>query len=105
LDFDDLLLKTIEILENNPDIREIWSHRFDHILVDEFQDTNDVQYKLMKLLINEGTSIYVVGDPDQTIYTWRGANQNIIMGFEKQFPGELPFHQNHFGGGQQVDIQ
>jgi DNA helicase-2/ATP-dependent DNA helicase PcrA len=87
LDFDDLLLKTIEILENNPDIREIWSHRFDHILVDEFQDTNDVQYKLMKLLINEGTSIYVVGDPDQTIYTWRGANQNIIMGFEKQFPG------------------
>ncbi len=86
LDFDDLLLKTIEILQNNEAIRNQWSHRFDHILVDEFQDTNDIQYKLMKLLLNEGTSIYVVGDPDQTIYTWRGANQNIIMGFEKQFP-------------------
>jgi DNA helicase-2/ATP-dependent DNA helicase PcrA len=85
LDFDDLLLKTIEILEDNADVRNRWSHRFDHILVDEFQDTNDVQYKLMKLLTNPATSIYVVGDPDQTIYTWRGANQGIILGFEKTY--------------------
>jgi len=86
LDFDDLLLKTIRILSENTDIREKWSHRFDHILVDEFQDTNDVQYKLMKLLITPQTNIYVVGDPDQTIYTWRGANQNIILNFAKEFP-------------------
>ncbi|MCH4277380.1 MAG: UvrD-helicase domain-containing protein [Bacilli bacterium] len=86
LDFDDLLLKTIYILENFPAIREKWASRFDHILVDEFQDTNDVQYKLMKLLIRKDTSIYVVGDPDQTIYTWRGANQNIILNFEKEYP-------------------
>jgi DNA helicase-2/ATP-dependent DNA helicase PcrA len=86
LDFDDLLLKTIEVLEKDPAIRERWSHRYDHILVDEFQDTNDIQYRLMKLLICENTSVYVVGDPDQTIYTWRGANQKIIMDFEKEFP-------------------
>lgn len=86
LDFDDLLLKTIEILVNFPIIREKWQDRFDHILVDEFQDTNDVQYKLMKLLIRPETCIYVVGDPDQTIYTWRGANQNIILNFSKEFP-------------------
>lgn len=86
LDFDDLLLKTIQILENRSDIQDKWSHRFDHILVDEFQDTNDVQYKLMRLLLRPDTSIYVVGDPDQTIYTWRGANQTIILNFEKQYP-------------------
>ena len=87
LDFDDLLLKTIEILKQNAEVREKWQQRFDHILVDEFQDTNDIQYQLMKLLVRPETSIYVVGDPDQTIYTWRGANQGIILGFEKTFPG------------------
>jgi DNA helicase-2/ATP-dependent DNA helicase PcrA len=85
-DFDDLLLKTIEIFRKNEIIRDKWASRFDHILVDEFQDTNDVQYKLMKLLLRNDTSIYVVGDPDQTIYTWRGANQNIILNFEKEYP-------------------
>ncbi len=86
LDFDDLMLKTIEILENNEDIREKWCHRFQHILVDEFQDTNDIQYRLLKLLTTPMTSVYVVGDPDQTIYTWRGANQKIILDFEAYFP-------------------
>lgn len=86
LDFDDLLCKTIEILENNENIRDKWSHRFDHILVDEFQDTNDVQYKLLKLLTTSKTNVYVVGDPDQTIYTWRGANQQIILDFDHYFP-------------------
>lgn len=86
LDFDDLLLKTIEILENYDEVREKWQHRISNILIDEFQDTNDVQYKLVKLLTNENTSLYVVGDPDQTIYTWRGANQDIILNFTKDFP-------------------
>ncbi|MDD4154303.1 MAG: 3'-5' exonuclease [Bacilli bacterium] len=86
LDFDDLLLRTIEILENYPLVRQKWANRFTHILIDEFQDTNDVQYKLVKLLMKEGTSLYVVGDPDQTIYTWRGANQKIILDFHKDFP-------------------
>ena len=86
LDFDDLLLKTIEILENYSSIRQRWQNSISNILVDEFQDTNDVQYKLLKLLMNENTALYVVGDPDQTIYTWRGANQNIILNFTKDFP-------------------
>lgn len=87
LDFDDLLLKTIHILEEYPDIQYKWQNRISNILVDEFQDTNDVQYELIKLLMNDRTSLYVVGDPDQTIYTWRGANQNIILQFQKNFPG------------------
>ena len=86
LDFDDLLLKTIFVLEEFEDIRERWKRRFDHILVDEFQDTNDIQYHLMMLLITPDTSVYVVGDPDQTIYTWRGANQKIILDFNRTFP-------------------
>ncbi len=86
LDFDDLLLKTIIILRNFESVRHRWQNHISHILVDEFQDTNDVQYRLLKLLMNDRTSLYVVGDPDQTIYTWRGANQNIIMNFTRDFP-------------------
>jgi len=86
LDFDDLLLKAIEILETFSDVREKWQRRIDHILIDEFQDTNDVQYRLVKLLVKPSTSLYVVGDPDQTIYTWRGANQNIILDIDKAYP-------------------
>ncbi|MFA5442993.1 MAG: UvrD-helicase domain-containing protein [Bacilli bacterium] len=86
LDFDDLLLRTIEIMERFPHVRQKWSDRFLHILIDEFQDTNDVQYRLVKLFMNPDTSLYVVGDPDQTIYTWRGANQKIILDFNKDYP-------------------
>ena len=85
LDFDDLLLKTIFILENYPTTRQKWQDRIDHILVDEFQDTNDVEYKLIKLLSKPSTCHYVVGDPDQTIYTWRGANQDIILNLQKDY--------------------
>ena len=85
LDFDDLLLLTNRILENYPDIRTKWQNRIDHILIDEFQDTNDVEYKMVKFLKRPDASLYVVGDPDQTIYTWRGANQNIILELDKRF--------------------
>ena len=87
LDFDDLLLKTIQILSEFPDIRHKWQRKIQHILIDEFQDTNDVEYKLVKLLTSTDTSLYVVGDPDQTIYTWRGANQDIILNIEKDYKG------------------
>ena len=86
LDFDDLLLQTNYILENYPDIRMKWQDRIDDILIDEFQDTNDIEYKLVKYLKKPSTCLYVVGDPDQTIYTWRGANQNIILDLEKHYP-------------------
>ena len=85
LDFDDLLLQANYILENFPDVRIKWQERIDHILVDEFQDTNDVEYKLLKLLSKPLACHYVVGDPDQTIYTWRGANQDIILNLQKDF--------------------
>ncbi len=85
LDFDDLLLKPIIILENFPEVRKRWCEKIQYILIDEFQDTNDVQFKLVKLLSHPNSSIYVVGDPDQTIYTWRGANQKIILDFEHTY--------------------
>lgn len=85
LDFDDLLLKTNQILSSFPAVRSKWQDRFDHILIDEFQDTNDTEYKMINLLLRAGTSLYVVGDPDQTIYTWRGANQDIIINLNKNF--------------------
>ncbi len=87
LDFDDLLNKAIEILENNPNVRERWSKKYDAILIDEFQDTNDVQFQLLRLLMRTDTSVYVVGDPDQTIYTWRGANPKIILDYDQIFKG------------------
>lgn len=89
LDFDDLLLKTYQILVANKEIREKWERRFDYILVDEFQDTNDIQFDLVRLLVGKSNNLFVVGDPDQTIYTWRGANLNIIMEFNESFPGAV----------------
>lgn len=86
LDFDDLLLKTNYILENFMDVRLKWQQRIDHILVDEFQDTNNTEYKMIKYLLKPYTCVYVVGDPDQTIYTWRGANQNILLKMNEKFP-------------------
>ena len=89
LDFDDLLLKTYQILIANEDIRNKWQRRFNYILVDEFQDTNDIQFDLVKLLVGFNNNLFVVGDPDQTIYTWRGANLDIIMDFNQNFPGSV----------------
>ena len=87
LDFDDLLLRTNQILSSFPDVRLKWQNRYDHILIDEFQDTNDTEDKLVRLLLKPTSSLYVVGDPDQTIYTWRGANQGIILDLDKRFKG------------------
>ncbi len=86
LDFDDLLLYTNKILSEYPDIRAKWQRKIDYVLVDEFQDTNDTEFKMIKLLMKPSTSLYVVGDPDQNIYTWRGANQKIILELEKTYP-------------------
>ncbi|NLB49922.1 MAG: UvrD-helicase domain-containing protein [Erysipelotrichia bacterium] len=86
LDFDDLLLFANKILAAYPDIRIKWQNKIDEILIDEFQDTNDTEYRLINYLKKPSTSLYVVGDPDQTIYTWRGANQKIILDLGKRFP-------------------
>lgn len=85
LDFDDLLLVTYEILDSNPSLASEISDRYKYIMVDEYQDTNDLQYKLLQKLCKEHSNICVVGDDDQSIYSWRGANINNILDFTKQF--------------------
>lgn len=94
LDFDDLIIKTVDILKNFPLVKERWNAKYDHILVDEFQDTNDLQYELMTLLLSEHCSLFVVGDPDQTIYTWRGANVDLIIDFKNRFKGSRDIFLN-----------
>lgn len=86
LDFDDLLLWTARLLEEYPLIREKYARRFEHILVDEFQDTNLAQYRLLRYLASFHSNIFVVGDTDQSIYTWRGADYRNVLRFERDYP-------------------
>lgn len=85
VDFDDLIFKTVQLFANNPDILENYQDRFKYIMVDEYQDTSTSQYTLIKLLANKYKNICVVGDDDQSIYGWRGADINNILDFEKDF--------------------
>lgn len=87
LDFDDLLLKATKLLKENKEIRKIYQERFQYIHIDEYQDTNEVQYLMSKLLCGDKKNICVVGDADQNIYSWRGANLKNILNFEKDYPG------------------
>lgn len=86
VDFDDLLLWTAFLLENFPDIRQKYARRYEHVLVDEFQDTNQAQYVLLKHLASFHNNIFVVGDVDQSIYRWRGADYRNVLRFEEDFP-------------------
>lgn len=86
-DFDDLLQKLVWLFENNPEVLKKYRERFRHILVDEYQDLNNVQYSLLRLLSGDRGELSVVGDAAQTIYTWRGSNIHIFLNFEKDWPG------------------
>ena len=101
LDFDDLLLKELELLRRYPDVRKKWQEKFQHILIDEYQDTNIVQYNIVKLLVNKKKNICVVGDDWQSIYSWRGADYTNILNFEKDFPGAkvIKLEQNYRSTG------
>ena len=87
VDFDDLLMLTVDLLRQEKDLCREYSHRFRYIMVDEYQDTNFSQYTLLRLLTREHDNICVVGDDDQSIYAWRGADITNILNFEKDFPG------------------
>ena len=89
VDFDDLVTKPVVLMRDRPGIRRKWRVRFDHILVDEFQDTNLAQLDLVRLLSNERGNVCVVGDDDQSIYGWRGACVDNILDFERHFPGAV----------------
>src|SRR5713226_7420051 len=86
LDFDDLLIKTVRLLRDVPEVRDRYNDRFRYILVDEYQDTNSLQFALIRLLTEKKQNICVVGDPDQSIYRWRGADIQNILQFEEHFP-------------------
>ncbi len=87
LDFDDLLKKPVELFNSNKEVLEKYQDKFKYILIDEYQDTNEVKYKLVKLLSKKYLNLFVVGDPSQSIYAFRGANYQNILNFEKDFKG------------------
>src|SRR5579862_2454550 len=86
MDFDDLLLETVRLLKGYSDVRERYNRRYRYVMIDEYQDTNRPQYELMKLLTGKDANVCVVGDEDQSIYSWRGADIKNILEFEKDFP-------------------
>ena len=97
MDFDDLLLHPLQLFREHPDRLAYWQHRFDHVLADEFQDTNSAQYRLVKLLAAPHGNLCVVGDDDQAIYGWRGADVRHMLAFQQDFPGAtlIKLEQNY----------
>lgn len=87
LDYDDLILLTLKIFAEHEEIAHKWQERFEYIMIDEFQDIDDLQYRLMETLCALHRNLFIVGDPDQTIYTWRGANVRYLLDFADRFPG------------------
>lgn len=87
LDFDDLIAKTVQMLANHKELRDKWQQQFKYVMIDEYQDTNAAQYKLIQLLVNDNKNIAVVGDDWQSIYSWRGADFRNILNFERDYAG------------------
>jgi DNA helicase-2/ATP-dependent DNA helicase PcrA len=101
VDFAEILLRTLELFRNNQTVRETYQHRFQHVLVDEFQDTNSIQYQWVKLLSARHGNLFAVGDDDQSIYGWRGARVENVLSFEKDFENAALFRleQNYRSTG------
>lgn len=94
LDYNDLIILTLYIFRENEDIALKWQERLEYIMIDEFQDIDELQYRLMKVLSAYHKNLFVVGDPDQTIYTWRGANVKYLLDFDQEFPGTRTIYLN-----------
>ena len=105
LDFDDLIMKTVELFKKDPETLEFYQRKFEYIMVDEYQDTNGVQYEFVRLLAEKHRNICVVGDDDQCIYQWRGADIKNILGFEKDYPDAkvIKLEQNYRSKGNILD--
>ncbi len=97
VDFDDLLMLTVDVLQRFPEAKERWAKTFRYVLVDEYQDTNHAQYVLLQLLTSEHGNLMGVGDPDQSVFSWRGADIRNILEFERDFPGTrtIALEQNY----------
>src|SRR3954451_24240497 len=97
VDFDDMLFLTVQLLENFPEAREKWQKAFRYVLVDEYQDTNHAQYRFLQLLAEKHHNVFAVGDPDQSIYAFRGADIRNVLEFERDFPGarSIALEQNY----------
>ncbi|WP_026389572.1 ATP-dependent helicase [[Acholeplasma] multilocale] len=106
VDFNDLQMKVHQLFNQNPEVVEKWRNRYDYVMVDEFQDTNDVQFDLIKFLTKGKTNLTVVGDPDQTIYSWRGARVNIIMNFHEAYKDavSIVLNENYRSTQQILDL-
>jgi DNA helicase-2/ATP-dependent DNA helicase PcrA len=101
VDFAEILLRALELFRNNQAIRETWQRRFQHVLVDEFQDTNTIQYQWLRVLTAISGNLFAVGDDDQSIYGWRGARVENLLSFDKDFPGArvIRLEQNYRSSG------
>ena len=95
VDFDDLLLHTVDLLRHNPELRESLDCMYQHVMVDEYQDTNHAQYQLIRLMNHNSRNLSVTGDPDQSIYGWRGADLNNILEFERDYPDAVTVRLEH----------
>ena len=87
LDYNDLIKFSLYIFQEHPNIRLKWQQRLEYIMIDEFQDIDSLQYELMEVLCGYHKNLFIVGDPDQTIYTWRGANVKYLLDFDREHPG------------------
>ena len=104
LDYNDLIKFSLYIFQENEEIRLKWQQRLEYIMIDEFQDIDEIQYQLMEVLCDYHKNLFIVGDPDQTIYTWRGASVKYLLDFDKQFPNvqtifyaqKLPFFATNY---------
>jgi DNA helicase-2/ATP-dependent DNA helicase PcrA len=105
-DFDDLISKSVDLLSNNPRIQDFYNQNFQQVMIDEFQDTNASQYLLAKLLVEQHNNISVVGDPNQSIYSWRNADITNILNFQDDFPGTktITINQNYRSTKQIVSV-